>query len=43
MPLWGGCDKEYINSLQVLENRAAQTVTRLPPRTNREKMFQQIV
>ena len=28
MPLWGGCDKEDINSLQVLQNRAAQIVTR---------------
>ena len=28
MPLWGGCDKEDINSLQVLQIRAAQIVTR---------------
>ena len=30
MPLWGGCNKEDIDSLQVLKNRAAQIVSRLP-------------
>ena len=41
MPVWGGCSKEDIDSLQVLQNRAARIATRLPTRTNREKMFQQ--
>ena len=41
MPIWGGCNKEDINSLQVLQSRADQIVPRLPPRTNREKIFQQ--
>ena len=40
--IWCGCDKEDIDSLQVLQNRADQIVTRLPQRTNRKKMLQQI-
>ena len=42
MPLWGGCNKEDIDSLQVLKNRAAQIVSRLPLRTSRKNMFHQI-
>ena len=34
--------KEDIDSLQVLQNRAAQIVTGLPTRTNRKQMFQPI-
>ena len=39
MPVWGGCDKEDLDSLQILQNRAAQLVVRLPPRTNRDILF----
>ena len=29
IPLWGGCSKYLIKALQVIQNRAARTVTRL--------------
>ena len=42
MPLWGGCDKGDIRDLQVLQNRAAQHVLRLPRRSSRKDMFDRL-
>ena len=36
IPLWGGCDKGHLQELQVLQNRAAQHVLRLPNRSSRK-------
>ena len=42
LPLFGGCDKGELNSLQVLQNKAAQIVTRSPPRSVRNSMFDKL-
>ena len=42
LPLYGGCDKGDLNSLQVLQNKAAQIVTRSPPRSARDPMFDKL-
>lgn len=42
LPLYGGCDKNELNSLQVLQNRAAKIVTRSPPRTTRDIMYNRL-
>ena len=42
LPLFGGCDKNELNSLQVLQNKAAQIVTRSPPRSARNPMFDKL-
>ena len=42
LPLFGGCDNSEISSLQVQQNKAAQIVLSLPPRHNREYMFNQL-
>ena len=42
LPLFGGCDKSELNSLQVLQNRAAEIVTRAPPRTTRVSLYERI-
>ena len=42
LPLFGGCNKSEMNMLQVQQNRAAQIVLNLPPRTNRDLMFDKI-
>ena len=42
LPLFGGCDKADIHSLQVLQNKAAQIVTRSPPRSVRKPMFDKL-
>ena len=42
LPLFGGCNLEHINELQVLQNRAAQIVTHFPPRTNRNMMYDKL-
>ena len=42
LPVFGGCDKAELHSLQVLQNRAAQIVTRSPPRTNRDLLFDKL-
>jgi len=42
MPVWGGCDIQDINRLQILQNRAVQLVTKHPPRTHRNIMFDKI-
>ena len=39
LPLFGGCDKGEIQATQVLQNKAAQLVTRSPPRTHRNIMY----
>ena len=39
IPLWGGCDMGHLQELQVLQNRAAQHVLRLPNRSSRKEMF----
>ena len=41
-PLFGGCDKNELNSLQVLQNKAAQIVTKSPPRSIRNPMFDKL-
>ena len=42
LPLFGGCDKADIHSLQVLQNKAAQIVTKSPPRSIRNPMYDQL-
>ena len=42
LPLFGGCKVSDMNDLQVLQNRVAKIVTHSPPRTNRNKMFDQL-
>ena len=42
LPLFGGCSKAEAKVLQVLQNRAAQVVLRLPPRTSRSFMFDKL-
>ena len=42
LPLFGGCNTGQIKSLQVLQNRAARVVTHLPPRSNRELMYNKL-
>ena len=39
LPLFGGCDKGDIQATQVLQNKAAQIVTRSPPRAHRDTMY----
>ena len=42
LPLIGGCSKTEINNLQILQNRAAQVITRQPPRSNRDAMYDKL-
>ena len=42
IPLWGGMDKGDTQDLQILQNRAAQHVLRLPQRSNRKAMFDKL-
>ena len=42
LPLFGGCSKGQLGDLQVLQNKAADIVTRSPPRTARNTMFDQL-
>ena len=39
IPVWAGTSKGVIEELQVLQNRAAQFVLKLPGRSNRDHMF----
>ena len=39
LPLFGGCDKGDMLATQVLQNKAAQIVTRSPPRAHRNAMY----
>ena len=36
IPAWGGLDKGDLQDLQVMQNKAAQIVLNLPPRSNRK-------
>ena len=42
IPLFGGCNKAELNQLQVQQNRAAQCVLGLPPRTSRSILFEKL-
>ena len=41
IPLWGGCEKFLIKSLQVIQNKAARTVTKLDRYTRTETLLNQ--
>ena len=42
LPLFGGCDIGEIQDLQVLQNKAAQLVTKSPPRSPRHPMYDRL-
>ena len=42
LPLIGGCSKTEISNLQILQNKAAQVITRQPPWSNRDAMFDKL-
>ena len=42
IPVWGGCEKKDLHDLQVLQNVAAQHVLRLPRRTSRNRMYDEL-
>ena len=42
LPLFGGCNNSDVNTLQVQQNKAAQIVLRLPPRSNRDSMYDKL-
>ena len=42
LPLFGGCGKGDLQALQVLQNKAAQVVTKSPPRSNRDTMYDRL-
>ena len=42
LPLFGGCDKGEIETLQVMQNKAARLVTHLPFRTPRKEIFDKL-
>ena len=42
LPVFGGCDKEELLSLQVMQNKAARLVTHFPLRAPRKEMFSQL-
>ena len=42
LPLYGVCDKKSIESLQVMQNKAAQLVTSMLAWTSRKKLFEQL-
>ena len=39
LPLFGGCDVGEVQALQILQNKAAQVVTKSPPRAKRQPMY----
>ena len=39
LPVFGGCDKYELESLQVMQNKAARLVTNSPIRTRRKELF----
>ena len=41
MPLWGGCEKYLLQSVQVIQNKAARAGTRLDKNTSTEKLLNQ--
>ena len=42
LPLFGECNTTELKTLQVLQNRAARIVLNLPPRANRNTMFEKL-
>ena len=42
LPLFGGCDTGEVRDLQILQNKAAQLVTKSPPRSSRGPMYDQL-
>ena len=42
LPLFGGCTQSQIDTLQVLQNRAARLSLGCPPRSNRDWMFSEL-
>ena len=42
LPLFGGCERADLNSLQVLQNKVAQIVLKFPPRSNRILMYDKL-
>ena len=42
LPVFGGCDKYELESLQILQNKAARLVTNSPIRTRRKELFAQL-
>ena len=42
IPLFGGCNKAELQQIQVQQNRAAQCVLSLPPRTSRSILFEKL-
>ena len=42
LPLYGGCNKGDLESVQVLQNKAAQIVTKSPPRSERNPIFDKL-
>ena len=42
LPLYGGMDKGELRDLQVIQNKAAQIVTRSPPRAERALMYDRL-
>ena len=42
IPVFGGCDRGEIHSLQVMQNKAARLVTKLGRRASREVIFKQV-
>ena len=42
LPLFGGCNTSEIKVLQVQQNRAARIVLNLPPRSNRNSMYERL-
>ena len=42
LPLYDGCTATQLHSIQVLQNKAAQVVTHLPPRTSRSVLYDMV-
>ena len=42
LPVFGGCDKEELQALQVMQNKAARLVTHFPLRAPRKEMLAQL-
>ena len=42
LPLYGGCTVAQLHSIQVLQNKATQVVTHLPPRTHRSDLYDRV-
>ena len=42
LPVFGGCDKNEIESMQVMQNKAARLVTNLGQRASREEIYRQV-